>query len=345
MKKSILLLAIFATVAGNVFATTRTVSNHPNGGAQFATLDAAYNASANGDTLLLEGTDLPYEYGNGTNQWAKQLVVIGIGFNPAKSLPKKSKIQGIGATNFPLGFGGNGSNFFGIEFSTEVIGNSSLSNYWFFDCAFNNRVHFIGITYETITSFSFINCVFRANGSGYNVSSSNGFSYAQVSNFTFTSCIFTMNIYLFGSSNNLVDHCLFHTTSAVELNSGINTQNSIFANTASINVTSGTFNNNLCILNVPLPSGNGNLTNTNPNFVNVPLYAPYNESHDYHLQAGSPAIGAATDGSDIGPHGSGTNFSESGEVLIAPIVRSLSTSVGAGGTLNINVNATVPNSN
>ena len=92
-------------------------------------------------------------------------------------------------------------------------------------------------------------------------------------------------------------------------------------------------------------TGTGNLNNTDPSFVNVPFNTNYSTTHDYHLQSGSPAIGTGLNGSDIGPHGSGTNFSESGEVLIAPIVRSLSTSVGAGGTLNINVNATVPNSN
>ncbi|HJW30299.1 MAG TPA: hypothetical protein VJ508_13800, partial [Saprospiraceae bacterium] len=86
------LLSIFAALflmSNASFATVRTVSNHPLGGSQFATLDAAYNAAVNGDTLLLEGTNLIYTK---ASAWAKALVVIGQGINTSKTNFKKTII-------------------------------------------------------------------------------------------------------------------------------------------------------------------------------------------------------------------------------------------------------------
>jgi hypothetical protein len=67
------------------------------------------------------------------------------------------------------------------------------------------------------------------------------------------------------------------------------------------------------------------------------------------LQAGSAAIAAGSDGTDIGVHG-GTNmfFSESGEVLINPIIREVSIlnpTVTPSGTINVQVIATKPKDN
>lgn len=349
MKKLTLLLAISAFVAGNLFATTRTVSNHPNGGAQYATLATAYAASSNGDTLLLEGTDINYAHTSGSNPWSKNLTVIGIGFNPSKTLPKKSKIAGNSFLPFVLGTGGDNSTFYGIEFVYGVNYLNYPSNYSFYNCTFDNPFSGPAI------NFLFVNCIFKyeTNNSTTSCISS------VVSNCNFVSCVFNgiLTLNHFGSITNL-DHCLFlHNTSGNTLIYGdyLNIQNSIFLGAGHSQLASGNninFSNNVFSLNVTLPplggsnTANSNLTGVNPNFIifnsSNGLYSPQD---DYHLQAGSPAIGAGINGSDIGPHGSASNFSETGEVLIAPIVRSLSTSVGAGNTLNINVNATKPNDN
>jgi hypothetical protein len=66
------------------------------------------------------------------------------------------------------------------------------------------------------------------------------------------------------------------------------------------------------------------------------------------VQAGSVAIGNGSDLTDIGVHGGTSNFNESGEVLIAPIMRLLvinNTNVQPNGTLNVQVNATKPTGN
>ena len=81
MKKSILLLAAIASIASATHANVLTVSNDLAGGSQYSTLLGAYSIALSGDTLLIEGTNTVYQ---APAPWAKQLVVIGIGFNPNK---------------------------------------------------------------------------------------------------------------------------------------------------------------------------------------------------------------------------------------------------------------------
>ena len=120
------------------------------------------------------------------------------------------------------------------------------------------------------------------------------------------------------------------------------------------NTTNTTLTNNLSRLNTVYPptgTGNtasGNISNANPNFTTYTVNTNYSTSYNFTLMAGSPAIGTGLGASDIGPHGSTTNFSEKGEVLIVPIIRSLSVSnpnIAPNGTLNIQINAAKPTDN
>jgi hypothetical protein len=91
-----------------------------------------------------------------------------------------------------------------------------------------------------------------------------------------------------------------------------------------------------------------NIEATDPMFVNNPASSFYASSRDYHLQAGSPALAAANDGTEIGLHGGYAGFSEGGEVLINPIIRAMSilnTSVASNGTLNVQLHAAKPDNN
>lgn len=58
MKKQIILAVLMMAITITTFATVHTVSNDAAGGAQYSSLQAAYNAATNGDTLLLEGTNI-----------------------------------------------------------------------------------------------------------------------------------------------------------------------------------------------------------------------------------------------------------------------------------------------
>ncbi len=350
MKKSILVLAIFAAVTFKANATVRTVSNDPAGGAQFSTLAAAYTAAANGDTLLIEGTNIAHTAPSPS--WQKQLVVIGIGFNPSKLNYRLSQISGIFINS-----AGNGSKFYGINFTADVQANSIINNYSFSDCSFSATFRFNG--QANCSNLSFVNCIFTGGGNNFDA---NG-GPANYSNVLLTSCVF--NGWIEGNSNTTgtltVDHCVFLNTSLC-ISSIRNSiiSNSIFMNTTTpVNSNSGniTLINNLSRLNTVFPptssysanTATGNITNSAAfNFVTYTVNTNYAITHNYHLPAGSPAIGTGTGGNDIGPHGSTTNFNESGEVLINPIVRSViinNTSVAPNGTLNVQVSASKPSDN
>ncbi len=143
MKKSILVMLLaIATITS--FATVRTVSNSPFGGAQYSTLLAAYNAANNGDTLHVEGTNVAYTLGQ-NGGWAKSLTVIGIGFNAVKQNPGKTFISLAHSVSqsgqFSMFAGGSGSSFYGINFTGIVSTVGGVSNVLFANCTFPSYVY------------------------------------------------------------------------------------------------------------------------------------------------------------------------------------------------------------
>ena len=116
MKKLIFSLIACIGIFSQGHATVRTVSNDPLGGAQYNSLQAAVNASSNGDTMLIEGTNIPYGL-DCHARWNKSITVIGIGFNPQKDNPRKVFFSiTCGPDWFVINNGGNGSKIYGIEF-------------------------------------------------------------------------------------------------------------------------------------------------------------------------------------------------------------------------------------
>ena len=118
---------------------------------------------------------------------------------------------------------------------------------------------------------------------------------------------------------NRIDHNLFAQSTAI---SGVNliVSNNIFLVpvTTDGGTSSSVFTNNLSFATsgtaLPPPgatnSGTGNLVNVNPLFVNFPTATTLTTvlTTDFRLRPGSPAIGAASDGTDIGPTGGATPF-------------------------------------
>ncbi len=93
MKQITLSLAFLAAVYAN--ATIRTVSNTPSTLAQFSTIQAAVNASNNGDTIYVNGSPNVYAAFTITN---KRLVIIGPGWAPNKNLPFAALVGGCTIT-------------------------------------------------------------------------------------------------------------------------------------------------------------------------------------------------------------------------------------------------------
>lgn len=357
MKNTITILAAFILMINVTYATVRTVSNDPTGGAQFSSMQAAYNAAVNGDTLLFEGTDIGYTLANCNTGWNKSLTAIGIGFNTPKQSPRRTifvNTDNCCCNEFVMYGGSSGSSFYGIIFSSGVRLRGATNNLLFEDCRFDGNPNF-NIEDITASNFTWRNCVFNGNNLR-NISFSNGNT--TNSNMLVSNCVF--DGYIEGQNSPfitlLLDHCLFlgTTNTFSQLNFAI-IQNTIFMNVFPAGTTNSGFTNNMCRVAGTFPpvggggnSAAGNLEATNPNFVTYTNGDFYSTAQNYHLQAGSPAIGAATDGTQIGLHGGLTRFSETGEVLINPVMRSLNISnptIAPNGTLNVNINATKPTDN
>jgi hypothetical protein len=323
-------------------AATYTCSNSPLGGAQFDNLQNAYNAcNSSGDTILLENTNINYLF---TTSWNKNIVLIGGGL----SSEKRSIIQTI-FFSFSIDPNANGSEFQGILFLNYLQIVNGVEDITFSNCLINNIE---GVRFDAnATNIGFINCIF-AGGAGRKILLSST-STQSVSAF-FSNCIFDGFIDGAGgiSHSLLFDHCLFLLNSGATLRGlrDASLRNSIFMNTdilADANTTGCTFLNNVYDPSQTVPpvgnSGSGNIAGT-PNFTNFtgPLYS---ETHDYDLIPGSVGVGAAIGGSDIGVHGGTSGFTEALEPSIAPVVRSViiqNTTVGSGGTLNVDIEATPP---
>ena len=351
MKNLLLVLTVILAFINTSQATTRTASNSSAGGAQYSSLQAVYNASDHGDTILLEGTDIPY-YLNNHQYFDKRVTVIGIGFNPEKQIPRKTILSTTGFGVFYFRSGASGSSFYGVQFSHRLQLDHNVNNLVFEDCSFSSDFNFNA---KSSTNFAFRNCVFdNDNNANVYIGAGN-----QSCVGTFTNCIF--DGFIDGQEGQLVsatiDHCLFLNTSSNAFLNLYDAQikNCIFMNTFPANTIDCEFTNNLCAVAGTFPpqpengnSGSGNIENTDPLFTSYSPGSLYNSNQDYNLQAGSPAIGAGSDMTDIGLHGGTSGFSETGEVLITPIVRSvniLNTTVAPNGTLNVEVHATAPNNN
>ena len=130
----------------------------------------------------------------------------------------------------------------------------------------------------------------------------------------------------------------------------------IFYKAESAGASNSVYNNNLtyiCNNNVLPPTtgsgntGSGNIVSSNPLFINYPaLGANFAWTHDYGLQAGSPAIGAGTGGTNIGLTGGTYPLNQLKGNSPLPVVTSLSlpnSSVPVSGTLQGNIQAKVRN--
>lgn len=340
--KILILVSCFILTTSMTFAATLTVSNHPLGGSQYNDLYAAHNAAANGDTLIVEGTDIIY-YLN--FNWNKSLTVIGSGFNTNKQRFKKTNFVTYYGSEIKLASGSAGSSFYGILFTNRVeIIENNANNLTFEDCEFKYSL----ITNNHICNNLVIrNCIFNADNTHNLVLPGTASSTVLVSN-----CVFDGFI---GGHNNttgayIFENCLFLST--VRIFNGVqyaSISNCIFMNYFPGGTTNCIYLNNICrVAGTFPPSGNtgsGNIENTDPALVTYTFNGLYSTTHDYHLQTGSPCTAAGVGGTDIGVHGGTAKFSEYGEPLIAPVVRSMqinNTTVTPNETMNVDISASKP---
>lgn len=343
MKTLLNILIAFCCLLHTASATVLTVSNHPLGGAQYSDLGSAINDANPGDTCLIEGTSIAY----GINVWDKPLVFIGQGFNAQKQGFQTTKFIAAPGTNCSVCFrfdpGASGSKFYGITFIPAFFTFSSASNLYFENCKFQIDLPLEG----ECDNLVFRNCIFEGGLSSTNPNSLN---------WLISNCVINGPITGSGTPQYIIiDHCLFLSADGSFSNAdNVEVKNSIFMNSTGLSgISNSNFQNNLTRLPSTFPpAGNqdvgGNLVGVDPQMVSYDFNTSYSTAHDYHLLPGSPALGGASDGTEIGVHGGFTFFSEQGEPLNAPVIRSMNlvnTSVSPGGTMHVTVVATKPDDN
>jgi hypothetical protein len=329
MKTLLLSLALFVGSI-SVFAATRTVSNRPGDLAEFTSIQAAVDASANGDIILVTGSATSY----GDVSVNKRLTIIGPGANPNFN-------GGVGASISTLTFGSSqasNSVLLGLDISSINIAvpdcdgvqvKRSKITYLFHFGSDQNRIPQNWLVEEcNFTGSGIYNYVNDIQTANWNIR--NSYIYGSI---TMNGSIFTNNVcYSFGG--NAFTGRAHVITNSIFMNYGMggisesSIANSIFNIQPNINLTSN--------------SSSGNFFETDPSFVSFSWFDFYNS--DLSLQSGSVGINAGTDGTDIGLFG-GRGFLVSGLPGI-PQVESLvilNPTVPQNGTLNIKVDGKANN--
>lgn len=313
--KSLLLLASILMVV-NGFSTIRTVSNQPSGGAQFNTIQAGIDASADGDTLYIHGSATTYASFTLTD---KKLALIGPGWAPDKNIPLPAIIAGCSIRNSPAAGSPGGTELQGLMFSQHASLTDNLStdlpfgNLRIIRCQFNSTVAFSLGTANNL----FEGCIFITTLS-FTTNSSNGVSNMLFQNnvfFAHACCSFFSITGLNTNISNVhFDHNLFYSNGllpAFNNSSFLTLSNNIFIKRNLDNSpTNSTFTNNITHLNGAIGdtvwirngnTGTGNIAAQNPQMVDQAAVEAGNFSAllNYTIPSG-PAKNTGSDGKDIG---------------------------------------------
>ena len=326
MKTSLLLTAAFA-FSLTASATVLTVSNDPNSPAQYDEIGhALYYANPN-DTILISGG----VYTN-TNIVNMPLTIIGNGTFANYSSPTTA--------SFKLTAGADGSRIIGINFDPLLFGPFEIldaSNIYI------SRVTAGYISCEDAGNITIVHSKF------------NGATFFNCQDVILRNSIISDDIF-YNNTSILISNNMI-TASSINNDGNAVYSNNVFYNFGNFLLgTPGLFNNNLMYgSSFTLPpagsSGSGNINQQDPLFVsftNTMNSDSIFHVNDLHLQTGSPAQNAGTDGLDLGIYGGSDPMPETApyQVMGKPRLPEVieynvlaPTSVPQNGTLNIEVKA------
>ncbi|MFD1552934.1 hypothetical protein DNU06_15980 [Putridiphycobacter roseus] len=318
MKKlNLLFVTLCSTLLGH--ATILTVDNNIDSPAQYAVLQTAVDAASDGDTIYVVGS--PTIYANTTI--TKKIHLIGDGYNTNKQDPAISKVNNI-LLRTSASTTSTGSTIEGLEISSlSIQGNSySSSNTKFIDSV---TVRFCNITYSLVLN-KYVSYITINNNIVYQIlniattSAAQGQSHIVAKNNIIRSNSYVGNAYHFAtfSNNNFIS-----TVTTSQVSKKVNFNNNIFhgmspnhyatsqdGNIYTNNISYSTSNN---VFDITFPnSGSGNLEGVDPLFVSKATLTAFDAMDDYNLQAGSPALNAGSDGTDIGITGGTSPWQEDG---------------------------------
>lgn len=334
MKRLLLLISAIAVSLLAHAQTIRIADNNPNaptGANIFSTLQGAINAALPDDIVYI--TPSTTSYGSATV--GKRITIKGVGFGITEIAPRSSTLGTLTIVNSSNGTDNvSGLILTGFSFGTVQFnpgtGSTSYDNILADNISGNNFFHnttLPGSTDKLTIKNSWISTIYIGHSTGTtntlirnNIISST----ADVRNST--NVVISNNLFFTtdhairteGASPGVrVEHNIFSGSG----NAFYNLQNSVITNNifygmlptgATTPFHSNTFSNNLVLsaftfppasIGGPANSGVNNITGTGPLFTNAPVSTSYNSTYIYTLQAGSPCIGTATTGENIGPSG------------------------------------------
>jgi hypothetical protein len=338
MKKLISILAISICSLASM-AATRTLNNSVPSPGQFTTFAAAHAASANGDTILVQGTSYNYY----SLSISKKLTIIGPGHQPID----KQNNQKAFCDDIILLTGSNGTKIYGLETSNIQANNNSVDSVSIYLCKILDALYF---QHANCDHWLVDGCVFTnpnwdvraANNSvGDLVCRNNIFNgrMLQMAGTFIGYNYFTNNIFLSSDANTFNNISNFYITNNIFYRSG----------TGGVSCTNLNYNSNCsyqCIGGNTFPNGI-NFTNVDPMFTtSIGTGALFSYTTDYRLQSSSTLINAGTDGTDLGVYGGSGDYNQNG-VPQNPYIKTLTitgpSSINAGDNLQIYIKAKVRN--
>jgi len=297
-------------------ATVRTVSNTPSTLAQYNTIQAAVDASSNGDTVYVHGSPNTYSSFTINN---KKITVIGPGWSPDKNLPFTAVVSGMALT----GASAAGTEIQGLVISSTVdINTAHPDNLRFIRNYFTqSQTFYISQGGTTYIGYLLEGNVFE-NAQILATSSSTYQNFLFQNNYFYeTGCCVGGNIQgFFNSVNVLINHNLFFgpgsgTRDVFNQNCRFLTiTNNIFVRRDAGNQnSSSTFNNNITYypagstaptdpwsINGNINSG-GNVSNQDPLMAaQTSVNAGTNNTLADYTIASGPANNSGSDGKDMG---------------------------------------------
>lgn len=289
--KTVSLLCFCALTAN---ATTYRVNNTGGISANFTTLQDAHDGAQNGDTLIIEGSEIGYSTGYTST---KKLTYIGPGYFLTQN-PQTQANLSVANINASISFaaGSAGSVVMGLSFYTDL--NISDDNILF-------KRNYFNTYYDVTISANKSNIVFvqnyftRANGSYAALNISAGCSNILISNNFFENTSTHYTIYMTGGSATISNNvfrgkCKF-------MNSVV--KNNIFAvSQNTVTETTCSFTNNLCDATQLADSVN-NLRNVDMATVFQGSGTGISTDAQWKLKTASPAIAYGANGEDCGLYG------------------------------------------
>ncbi|MEL0454606.1 hypothetical protein WJN01_00085 [Flavobacteriaceae bacterium SZ-1-7] len=338
--------------------TVRYVDNNQGAptasGLNYTSVQAAVNASAAGDIIYIQ----PSPNGYGDINMTKQLSIYGLGHNPSLNAGQVATVNNI----LFRSANASGSKISGLNIYGIYLDNGTYDNH---DIVItNNRIVYVaGNSTTSKANNVIISGNFFYHDSSVAIDNVNSQNWI-ISNNTFTrtnaywdyemffrfnnTTLFNNNIVLShqnGDNNQRIE--IFRSCSGTQISNNI----FLFRGTSVSNFNLGSnsalnFQNNLTYgFNSTLDalSGTNNIDNADPQFVNFVQNSSLNNSNnDYHIQGGSPAENAGTDGNNLGVFNGNYPFSIRGYPTELPYLTDFviyNNIISAGTSLNINVKA------